>query len=102
MAVGGSVVESSRQSAQFGGEHQAHRYRRAVAPPVVLPPLDRVGQGVPVVEDLAQLRFLLIGRDDFGLDCDGAPNQLGQYRARRVERGLGVGLDEIEDRPGRR
>ncbi len=102
MPVGGVVVETSGQPAQFGGEHQAHRHRRAVAPLVALPPLDRVGEGVAVVEDFAQLRFLLVGGDDLGLDGDRTPDQLGQHGPRRVDRGLGIGLDHVEDRPGRR
>ncbi len=97
MPVGGLVVETPGQPAQFGGEHQAHRHRGAVPPLVALPPLDRVGEGVAVVEDLAQLRFLLVGGDDLGLDRDRAPDQLRQHRARRVERGLRVGLDQVED-----
>ena len=52
---------------------------------------------VAVVEDLAQLRFLLVGGDDLGLDGDRAPDQLRQHGARRVERSLGIGLDQVED-----
>ena len=80
MPVGGGVVEPAGQPAQFGGEHQAHRDRGAVPPLVALAALDRVGQGVSVVEDFAQLRFLLVGRDHLGLDRDGAPDQFGQHR----------------------
>ena len=98
MPVGGFVVESSCQPAQFGGEHQPHRHRRAVAPAVALAPLDGVRQRVAVIEDLAQLRFLLVGGDDFGFDGHRAPNQFRQHLPGRIERRLRVGLDEVEDR----
>ena len=90
MTFGGRVVEASREPAQLGGEHQPDRHRRAVPPLVTLPTLDRVGQRVAVVEDLAQLRFLLVGRDHLGLDRDGTPDQFRQHRSHRVERGLRV------------
>ena len=97
MPVGGLVVETPGQPAQFGGEHQTHGYRGTVPPFVTLPPLDGMGESVAVVEDLAQLRFLLVGRDDLGLDGNRAPDQLRQHRARRLQRGLGIGLDQVED-----
>ena len=97
MPVGGVVVEPPGQPAQFGGEHQAHRHRGPVPPSIALAPLDGVRQCVAVVEDFAQLRFLLVGGDHLGLDGHGAPDQLRQHVAFRVERRFRVGLDQIED-----
>lgn len=94
----GGVVEPPGQPGQLGGEDQAHRHCRAVPPPVALAALDRMPQRVPVVEDFAQLRLLLVGGDDVGLDRDGALDQLGQHLAGRVHRGPRIGLDEVEDR----
>ncbi|CKT86022.1 Uncharacterised protein [Mycobacterium tuberculosis] len=50
-----------------------------------------------VVEDFAQLGFLFVGGDHLGLDGDRAPDQLGQHVAGRVECGLRVSFDEIQD-----
>ena len=54
-------------------------------------------QSVAVVEDFAQLGFFLVGGDHLGLDRDRAPDQLRQHVTCRVQRGLRVGLDEVQD-----
>ena len=90
-------VEPAGDPCQFGREHQADRHGGAVPPLVTLAPLDGVRQGVPVVEDLPKRRFLLVGGDDCGLDRDRAPNQLRQHLPGRVDGGLRVGFDQVED-----
>jgi hypothetical protein len=52
---------------------------------------------VAVVEDFAQLRFLLVGGDDLGLHGDRAADQLRQHVTRRVQRRLRIRLDPIQD-----
>ena len=49
-----SLSEPAVQPRQLGGEHHPDRDRRAVPPLVALGVLDRVAEGVAVVEDLAQ------------------------------------------------
>jgi transaldolase len=51
MAVRGAVIEPAGCSREFGGEDQADRDRGAVPPFVAFPLLDRMRQGVPVVQD---------------------------------------------------
>ncbi|EKX63206.1 hypothetical protein STRIP9103_01490, partial [Streptomyces ipomoeae 91-03] len=72
-------------------------HRRAVPPLVALVLLDGMGEGVPVVEDLAAAGLLEVAGDDLGLDPDGPLDQLGGVRSGGGAGGLRVGLDEVED-----
>ena len=96
MPLCGRGVQPASEPRQFGGEHQAHRDRGAMAPPITLAAFDGVGKCVPVVEDLPQRRFLLVGSHHRCLDFDGPADQHGQHRAQRVQRCLWVGLDQLQ------
>ena len=84
--------KESTLSAQTCGEAAADGHRVAVAPRVVVRSLDRVGEGVTIVEDLAQSAFGQVGGDDAGLDCDRTGSDLGQLLAGGVKEDLRGGL----------
>ena len=63
------------------GEAAADGDRIAVAPRVVVRALDRVGERVPVVENLAQASLGQVSGDDAGLDGDRAGGDLRELRA---------------------
>ena len=91
-----SASANARSASEFGREETPHRDGVAVTPGVVLALLDGVGERVAVVEDLAQVRFLEVGRHDRGLDADGPLDEFDELRARHVEARSRVGLDEFE------
>ncbi len=68
-----------------------------MTPAVPLTALDGMAERVAIVEDFAQLGFLLVGRHHRGLDRDGAFDEFAQHGLGRVDRRLRVGLDEVED-----
>ena len=73
-----------------------------MAPRVVVRALDRVGEGVPVVENLPQAPLGQVGRDDPRLDGDRARRDLGQLLAGGIEEYVSVSLlhDAQDDRIG--
>ncbi len=92
------VVDESGAVGELGGEDHADRDRLAVPQPVSLGLLDRVTEGVSVVQDLAETGLLEVHADDVGLDPDGPLDELDEVRSVGA-RGAGrVGLDEVEDR----
>ncbi|MNW52603.1 hypothetical protein D3C74_301280 [compost metagenome] len=105
MTVHGRVVEASREARELGGKDHADRHGRAVAPRVAFGELDRVAQGVAVVEDLAQAGLLEVLPHDARLDRDRAFDELDDDGPRRRgHRGpapalelVDVLLDELED-----
>ena len=91
------------EPAELGGEDHADRDGVAVPPAVVLDLLDRVAERVAVVEDLAQPRPRAgRARHDVGLHRDRALDQLAGVRPAAGRRAGRVGLDQLEDRAGRR
>ena len=76
VASRGGLVKSAGEPGQFGGEHQSDGDRGTVPPAVAFAALDRVGEGVSVVENLPERRLLLVGGDHGGFDRDRAPDQL--------------------------
>ena len=84
VAVRGGIVETAGEPRQLGHEAHTDGDGRAVAPAVALSPLDGVAERVPIVEDLAQVRFLEILAHDVGLDLDTAADELDHRLALRV------------------
>ena len=84
--------EEPALSAQARGEAAADGHRVAMAPRVVVRSFDRVGEGVTVVEDLAQSAFGQVGGDNVGLNRDRAGSDLGQLLAGGVKEDLRGGL----------
>src|SRR4051794_19818461 len=79
-------------AAELGGEQHADGDRLAVPPAEVLHPLDGVGQGVPVVEELAHAGVVEVLPHRVGLDPHRALDELlGVAAAGRV------GLEQFED-----
>ena len=89
--------EVAGEPGELGRVRHPDADRLAVAPAVALDLLDRVPEGVPVVEDLPQLDLAQVGGDDVGLDPDGPLDELAQERPVDVDRRHRVGLDQLED-----
>ena len=97
MALDDVVGQVPGGAGELGGEDQPHRDRGAVAPLVALVVLDRVAEGVPVVEHLPAAGLAQVAGDDLGLDPDAALHELADHLGLRVAHRLRVGLDELED-----
>ena len=88
-----SRVQPAGQPGQLGGEDQPHRDRLAVPPGVALHLLDRVAEGVAVVEHLAAepaapapSGLAQVAGDHGGLDPHRPLHQLAQHAARQGRR----------------
>ena len=86
MPVDDLVAEPAGEAAELGGEHHADRDGRAVPPLVALGVLDRVAEGVAVVEDLAQALLGEVLGDDVGLHPDREFDDAAELGRRRIGR----------------
>src|SRR3546814_13101219 len=89
MAISELLGDQPGTTGDLGDEDAADRDRLAVADLVVGGTLDRVGQGVAIVEHLATrvagapAGLLEVVHDDVDLDLDGAGDELAQRSAER-------------------
>ena len=101
MPVHHVVVQATGQAGELCREHHADGDRRTVAPAVPLDVLDRMPEGVPVVEDLPQAGLAQVLADDLGLHRDGPLDELeqdvGACSRDRVLQEVEVRLDQVED-----
>src|SRR5699024_11812756 len=79
--IDGLVGQVLDHGGHLGGEDHAHGHGGSVAPLVALLVFDRVGQRVPVVEDLAATGLVDVLGYDFGLDSDGAFDEVSEHGA---------------------
>jgi hypothetical protein len=87
-------VQSTGADAELGGEDQPDRHRVAVPPAVVLDPLDRVGERVAVVEDLAQPALAQVFADDPRLHTDRALDEFARMVLARLDQVQNHGIGD--------
>ena len=82
---------------QFGGVDHAHRNGRAVTPLVAFVTLNRVGQGVAVVQDFATAGLAQVLGDDLSLHAHATFNELAHHGGLRIAHGLRVCLNQVKN-----
>ena len=82
---------------QLRGVDHAHRNGRAVTPLVAFVTLNRVGEGVAVVQNLATAGFAQVLGDNLRLHAHAAFNEFTHHGGLRVAYGVRVRLDQVKD-----
>src|SRR5699024_3635425 len=94
------LVDETGGLGQLSLEHHPHAHGLTMPPAVVLLLLDRVAEGVPVVEDLPDIRLLEVLGYHVSLDLDGPLDQLREYVTCRVQRLVRIFLVDLNDALG--
>src|SRR6185312_3013149 len=100
VAVHNHVGKPYREPREFGRVHHAYADGGAVPPQIALRVLDRVAEGVAVVEDLAQAGLLEVLTHDARLDAHGELHDAAELLARRVGGNGDILLDDVENLGG--
>src|SRR5699024_12783734 len=90
-------VEETRRLRQLSLERHPHADGMTMAAAVVLLLPDRVAEGVPVVDDLPDIRLLEVLGHQVSLDLDGPLAQLREYVTCRVQRLGRIFLVDLND-----
>ena len=97
MTQRGRRVQPAGEPAERGREAHADRDRIAVPHPEVLGPLDRMAEGVPVVEYLPLPRLAQVSGDDGRLHRDRPLDELALVRAAGLGGAGRVRLDQVQN-----
>ncbi len=97
MLVDSGTVDPAQLEAEFGRIDQADGDRFAVGQFVVGRDLQRVRQGVAVVQQRSTPTLTLVGRDDLGLDLDAPSDAFLEFHGEQVVAGEEVVLRHLAE-----